>query len=32
LKVATEKIDCSGSLDNTRQQVEALAEKLRNRG
>ncbi|MGA2428060.1 MAG: dephospho-CoA kinase [Candidatus Acidiferrum sp.] len=32
LKVATEKIDCSGSLDDTRRQVEAFAEKLRNRG
>jgi dephospho-CoA kinase len=31
MKVATEKIDCSGSLENTRRQVEGLAEKLRNR-
>lgn len=29
LQHATEKIDCSGSLDLTRQQVEALAAKLR---
>ncbi len=29
LKFATEKIDCSGSLDETRRQVEALAERLR---
>jgi dephospho-CoA kinase len=31
LKFATEKIDCSGSLDDTRRQVEALATKLRRR-
>jgi dephospho-CoA kinase len=31
LKVATEKIDCSGSLEETRQQVEGLVEKLRTR-
>jgi dephospho-CoA kinase len=30
LRYATEKIDCSGSLENTRKQVEALAAKLRN--
>jgi dephospho-CoA kinase len=29
LRHATEKIDCSGSLEQTRQQVEALAAKLR---
>jgi len=29
LSYATEKIDCSGSLDETRHQVEALAAKLR---
>jgi dephospho-CoA kinase len=29
LKLATEKIDCSGSIEETRAQVEALAEKLR---
>jgi dephospho-CoA kinase len=29
LSYATEKIDCSGSLDETRHQVEALASKLR---
>jgi dephospho-CoA kinase len=29
LQYATEKIDCSGSLENTRRQVEALASKLR---
>jgi len=29
LRRATEKIDCSGSLEQTRQQVEALAAKLR---
>src|SRR5712692_7070694 len=29
LRYATEKIDCSGSLEQTRQQVEALAAKLR---
>jgi dephospho-CoA kinase len=29
LKLATEKIDCSGSLEDTRRQVEALATKLR---
>jgi dephospho-CoA kinase len=29
LKVATEKIDCSASLEDTSRQVEALAEKLR---
>jgi dephospho-CoA kinase len=29
LKLATEKIDCSGSLEDTRKQVEALAAKLR---
>jgi dephospho-CoA kinase len=28
LRYATEKIDCSGTLDETRQQVEALAAKL----
>jgi dephospho-CoA kinase len=31
LKVATDKIDCSGSLEKTRQQVEVLVEKLRTR-
>jgi dephospho-CoA kinase len=30
LRYATEKIDCSGSIENTRRQVEALAAKLRN--
>jgi dephospho-CoA kinase len=29
LKLATEKIDCSGSLEDTRRRVEALATKLR---
>ena len=29
LRLATEKIDCSGSLEETRHQVEALATKLR---
>jgi dephospho-CoA kinase len=29
LRCATEKIDCSGTLDETRRQVEALAAKLR---
>ena len=29
LRYATERIDCSGSLDETRKQVEALAAKLR---
>jgi dephospho-CoA kinase len=29
LRLATEKIDCSGSLEETRRQVEALAVKLR---
>src|SRR5258708_39112713 len=29
LSLATEKIDCSGSLEETRRQVEALATKLR---
>ena len=29
LRYATEKIDCSGSLEDTRRQVEALAAKLR---
>ncbi len=29
LRLATEKIDCSGSLDETRRQVETLAFKLR---
>ena len=29
LRYATEKIDCSGSLEDTRKQVEALATKLR---
>jgi dephospho-CoA kinase len=32
LRHATEKIDCSGSLEQTRRQVEALAAKLRRRG
>jgi dephospho-CoA kinase len=32
LKFATEKIDCSGSLEETRRQVETLAAKLRARG
>jgi dephospho-CoA kinase len=31
LRYATEKIDCSGALEDTRRQVEALAAKLRNR-
>lgn len=31
LRLATEKIDCSGSLAETRHQVEALAAKLRRR-
>jgi len=31
LKRATETIDCSGSLDETRAQVQALAKKLRQR-
>jgi dephospho-CoA kinase len=31
LRYATEKIDCSGSLEDTRKQVEALAAKLRNK-
>jgi dephospho-CoA kinase len=31
LRYATEKIDCSGSLEHTRKQVEALATKLRNK-
>jgi len=31
LRLATEKIDCSGSLEQTRQQVVALAAKLRRR-
>jgi dephospho-CoA kinase len=31
LRLATEKIDCSGSLEETRHQVEALAAKLRRR-
>jgi dephospho-CoA kinase len=31
LRHATEKIDCSGSLEETRRQVEALAAKLRRR-
>jgi dephospho-CoA kinase len=30
LRYATEKIDCSGSLEDTRRQVEALASRLRN--
>jgi dephospho-CoA kinase len=30
LRYATERIDCSGSIENTRRQVEALAAKLRN--
>jgi dephospho-CoA kinase len=29
LLLATERIDCSGSLEETRRQVEALAAKLR---
>ena len=29
LRYATERIDCSGSLEDTRKQVEALAIKLR---
>ncbi len=29
LRLATEKIDCSGSLEETHRQVEALATKLR---
>jgi dephospho-CoA kinase len=29
LKFATEKIDCSGTLEETRQQVEELAKRLR---
>jgi dephospho-CoA kinase len=29
LKFATEKIDCSGSLEETRRQVDALAERIR---
>jgi dephospho-CoA kinase len=29
LVLATDRIDCSGSLDETRRQVEALAAKLR---
>ncbi len=29
LKFATEKIDCSGTMEETRRQVEALAERLR---
>jgi dephospho-CoA kinase len=32
LKLATEKIDCSGSLEETRRQVEELAEKLQQQG
>jgi dephospho-CoA kinase len=31
LKFATEKIDCSGTMEETRRQVEALAEKIRAR-
>jgi len=31
LRLATEKIDCSGTLEETRRQVEALAGKLRRR-
>jgi dephospho-CoA kinase len=31
LRYATEKIDCSGTLDETRAQVRALAAKLRNK-
>jgi len=31
LEAATEKIDCSGSLEDTRRQVEALAEKIASR-
>jgi len=29
LRYATERVDCSGSLDDTRRQVAALAAKLR---
>jgi hypothetical protein len=29
LRLATEKIDCSGSLEQTRLQVQSLATKLR---
>jgi dephospho-CoA kinase len=29
VRYATEKIDCSGSLEETRRQVEALAARLR---
>jgi dephospho-CoA kinase len=29
LRLATEKIDCSGTLEETRRQVEALAVRLR---
>jgi dephospho-CoA kinase len=32
LKLATEKIDCSGSMEETRKQVELLASKLRKGG
>jgi dephospho-CoA kinase len=32
LKLATEKIDCSGSMEETRKQVEVLASKLRKGG
>lgn len=32
LKYATEKIDCSGTMDDTRRQVEAFARKLRSEG
>jgi dephospho-CoA kinase len=32
LRLATEKIDCSGSLDHTRYQVETLAARLRRQG
>jgi len=32
LRLATEKIDCSGSIEETRKQVEALASKLRKAG
>jgi dephospho-CoA kinase len=31
LRLATERIDCSGSLEDTRRQVEALAARLRRR-
>ena len=31
LRFATEKIDCSGSLDETKRQVQELAEKIRSR-